>query len=79
MMFILLFSNYFTSLSMQIHTVKVPSNNFNQSPSLKFIMTFQRLLILSIYCKKINKVDKCHWESGNFFVIKMPFVIILLI
>ncbi|XP_060835591.1 E3 ubiquitin-protein ligase HERC2 isoform X3 [Rhopalosiphum padi] len=57
-----LLNNYFTSLSTQIHTVKVPSSNFNQSPSLKFIMTFQRLLIMSIYRQKKNKNDKCHCE-----------------
>lgn len=51
---------------MQIHTVKVPSNNFHQSPSLKFIMTFQRLLIMSIYRQKNSKDDKCQWESGNY-------------
>lgn len=63
------YSNYFTSLSIQIHAVKVPSNNFNQSPSLKFIMTFQRLLIMSIYRHQKNKDDKCHWESGNYLTI----------
>lgn len=66
----ILYSNYFSSLSMQIHTVKVPTKDFNQSPSLKFIMTFQRLLILSIYRRKRNKdnikVNKCHLESGNY-------------
>lgn len=51
---------------MQIHTIKVPSNSFNLSPSLKFIMTFQRLLIMSMYRRKKNKDDKCHWEPGNF-------------
>lgn len=51
---------------MQIHSVKVPSNNFHQSPSLKFIMTFQRLLIMSIYRQKKIKNDKCQWESGNY-------------
>jgi len=58
---------------MQIHTVKIPSNNFNESPSLKFIMTFQRLLIMSIYRQKKND-DKCHWKTGNYelCVIKIP-------
>lgn len=51
---------------MQIHTIKVPSNNFHQSPSLKFIMTFQRLLIMTIYRQKNNKDDKCHWKTGNY-------------
>lgn len=63
--FIYIYSNYFTSLSTQIHVVKVPLNTFHQSPSLKFIMTFQRLLIMSIYRQKKNKDDKCHKESGN--------------
>lgn len=64
---------------MQIHTVKVPTIDFNQSPSLKFIMTFQRLLILSIYRRKKNKdikVNTCHLESGNyqFCTIEIPFL-----
>jgi hypothetical protein len=53
---------------MQINTVKVSTKDCNQSPSLKFIMTFQRLLILSIYRRKRNKdnkSNKCYWESGN--------------
>jgi len=29
-------------------------------------MTFQRLLIMSIYRKKRNKDDKCHCELGNY-------------
>jgi len=72
------YSNYFTSLSTQIHTVKVPSNNFNQSPSLKFIMTFQRLLIMSIYRKKRNKDGKCHCELGNYrFIYGLNYVFCL--
>jgi len=51
---------------MQIHTVKMPSNNINQSPSLKFIMTFQRLLIMSIYHRKKNEDDKYNWKLGNY-------------
>lgn len=61
----IIYSNYFTSLSMQIHTVKVPSNSFQKSPSLKFIMTFQRLLIMSIYHNKKIKDDKDQSKSGN--------------
>lgn len=51
---------------MQIHSLKVPSNSFHPSPSLKFIMTFQRLLIMTIYHKKKNKDDKCHGKPGNY-------------
>ncbi|XP_050428032.1 E3 ubiquitin-protein ligase HERC2 [Adelges cooleyi] len=55
-----LLNNYFTSLSTQIHTVKLPTINFKQSPSLKFIITFQRLIIMAIYCHKKTKDDKTH-------------------
>ncbi|XP_050522470.1 E3 ubiquitin-protein ligase HERC2 [Daktulosphaira vitifoliae] len=47
-----LLNNYFTSISIQIQTMRLPAVNFNQSPSLKFIVTFQRLIIMFLYKPK---------------------------
>jgi len=42
-------------------------------------MTFQRLLIMSIYRRKGNKDDKCHCELGNYkYIMHYPNYFILL-